>query len=159
MNDQVVVHPKTAQAGPPIGAGTAQIGMLSQQPEMFGDILHHAYGGIDAATPTRDVEPYVIKFGLGLRRKAKPAHARGCCSALRRAIPRLLTSSANCLAPSGVVTLLPSPRAREASALSTAIRISSLRRSRSSHNERASFTASSSRRSRPLSIASRTNAF
>ena len=73
-------------------------------------------------------------------------------SALLRARPRRLTPSASSRIDSRVMTR-PSPRAREASASSTAARISARVRSRTSKRQRASLAAPSS-----LSIAWRTNA-
>src|SRR5205085_11611136 len=121
----------TLQAGPQILiARTPQERIPRQQPETLGNVLYHARGDINAAAFSRYVKPNFINLGFRLGRKAKLAHERGCCSAAKRAMPRRLTSSASCFVSSGVVTLRPSPRARDVSALSTAIRISSLRRSR-----------------------------
>ena len=75
------------------------------------------------------------------------------CSARRRERPRWPTSPANWRMDSSVM-MRPSPCASSASAA----RISARWRSRSSHNENASCTASSGRRSLPVAIACRTNA-
>jgi hypothetical protein len=77
--------------------------------------------------------------------------------AARRARPRCFTSPASSRVDCDVI-VRPSPRAREASAVSTAARISARVRSRCSHMDNASCTASSARWNRPVAVAWRTNA-
>src|SRR5437763_10225284 len=100
---------------------------------MLDYLVHDAIGDVDATALACEMQPYIIELGLRLRRKAKLAHVRGFCSALKRAMPRRFTSLASCCASFAVVTVRPSPRESDASARSTASRIYSRRRSRSSH--------------------------
>jgi hypothetical protein len=151
--------PEAAQAGSQIVTSTADMRISSQQPEPVSDGVDDPVRAFEDPTFIGNMEPDGVQLRLSLCGKAV-RHQPDVGFTLRemRARPRCLTLSASsCI--DLLVIVLPSPRARESSALSTAAKISARVRSRSSHSESASSTASSSRRNRPLRMACRINAF
>src|ERR1035437_3441286 len=159
IDDDVLPDNKAPQARAQIFvAAASHLGKAGQKKKPVGDGINHAVGNLDAAALLGYVIPDAVELGFGFWCNAGGhQRARG-RSAARRARPRFFTSLASSRIDCSVI-LRPSPRASEASALSTAVRISTRVRSRSSHMASASCTASSPRWSRPLSIAWRTNAF
>src|ERR1035437_5880620 len=159
IDDDVLPGNKTPQARAQIFvAAASHLGKAGQQSKPVGDGINHAVGNLDVAALLGHVIPDVVKLGFRLWCNTVCHQCVGGYSAARRARPRFFTSSASSRMDCSVM-LRPSPRASEASAVSMAVRISTRVRSRSSHMARASCTASSSRWSRPLSIAWRTKAF
>ncbi len=151
MNDDVVAHGEASQTAAQIATSpTADIGALREQPEAFGDIFNHARGNLDAAAFAGDAKPDIVKLRFRVSGEPEFGHSYLALSAASLAMPRRFTSSASCVTCSRVVTLRPSPQAREASALQTQAKISNRRRSRSSQSDKASRTASSSSCSLPV---------
>src|SRR5271157_3892310 len=146
MDDDIVVSRKAAQAGAQIViTPPSQVRMPGKQPKTLSNALDDTSGNIDAAALASEANPDVVKFRFRFGRKTKLAHHRVMfCSAASRAMPRRFISPASCATSSWVVIRRPSPRAKDASALSTAASISNRRRSRSSQSNMASCTASSS---------------
>src|SRR5271157_2287119 len=136
VEDNVFADGKGPQAGAQIlVAGTPEIGIAGEKKEPVRDGANEAVGNIHTAALGSNVTPNAVEVGIGQRRTAV-LHRRGvCCSAARRARPRCVTCWASSRMDSCVIAR-PSPRAREASASSTAARISARLRSRSSHKER-----------------------
>src|ERR1700683_3700342 len=124
IDDDVLAHNEATQARAQIVVAAASyMRMARKKIETFSDGIDEPVGNLDAPALSRDVIPDVTEFGLGFRRKTVRHQRGGDCSEVRRLRPRRFTSSANCRMDSSV-TVRPSPRAREASAASTAVRIS-----------------------------------
>src|SRR5438552_960484 len=125
-------------------ARAAQVGMACKKEKSVGDGIDQAVGDFKATALFGDVIPDIVQVGGGLRRYAV-RHQRGAgCSLARRAWPRCFTSSASSRIDCCVM-VRPSPRAREALASSRVAKNSARLRSRSSHRDNASCTASSTR--------------
>src|SRR5882762_2582985 len=124
VDDDILAHGKTAQARAQILISvSSDMRVASEKIETLRDGVNKPVGDLDAAAFFSDVIPDVIEFGFGLQCNAV-SHQRGDdCSAARRFRPRCFTSSASCRIDSCVI-VRPSPRAMEASAKSTAVRIS-----------------------------------
>src|ERR1022692_381275 len=158
VKDDLIASGEAAHTRTQIATPSSHVWIPGQQPKALVDALHHPCGKIDAAAIAGHVNPDAVKLGFRLGRKTELAHRRRFCSAESRAMPRRLMSSVSCVTSSWVVILRPSPRAKDASACSTAASISNRRRSRSSQRDMASCTASSLRCNRPVSMAWRINA-
>src|ERR1022692_1461016 len=158
VEDDVIASGEAAHTRTQIATPSSHVWIPGQQPKALVDALHHPCGKIDAAAIAGHVNPDAVKLGFRLGRKTELAHRRRFCSAESRAMPRRLMSSVSCVTSSWVVILRPSPRAKDASACSTAARISNRRRSRYSQRDMASCTASSLAWYRPASMPWRMNA-
>src|ERR1022692_2161694 len=158
VKDDLIASGEAAHTRTQIATPSSHVWIPGQQPKALVDALHHPSGNIDAAALAGHVNPDAIKLGFRLGRETELAYRRRFCSAESRAMPRRLMSSVSCVTPSCVVILRPSPRAKDASACSTAATISNRRRSRSSQSDMASSTASSLPWNRPASIPWRMNA-
>src|ERR1039457_6835242 len=152
VKDDLIASGEAAHTRTQIATPSSHVWIPGQQPKALVDALHHPCGKIDAAGIAGHVNPDAVKLGFRLGRKTELAHRRRFCSAESRAMPRRLMSSVSCVTPSCVVILRPSPRAKDASACSTAATISNRRRSRSSQSDMASRPASSWPWNRPASM-------
>src|ERR1700674_5082080 len=133
----MLAYGKASQAGAQTIPEATYVGMMAKKKEPVVNRINQASSDLHAATISGYVVPDIIKLDLDLRGEPV-SHQRGvCCSASSRWRPRCFTS----LASSRIdccVTARPSPLEREASAVSTAARISARLRSLSFHYDSAS---------------------